>query len=288
VPLDFAWPLDKVWSGFLLPEYLHEAQCETCEGDGGSPRARELRDRWYGYVPFDLAEMGSTAYTAETPQVRAFAERNIQSAPEYYGRSEAAIVREAERLATLWNSRWSHHLAQEDVDALVEAGRLHDFTHTWTRETRWQPIDPPPTVTAAEVNLWSLSGIGHDAINQWVVVKARCEREGVAQECPECGGHGTRELWSGQRAAAEAWEKFEPPTGEGWQLWETVSEGSPITPPMPTAEALVEYLVTVGDVWSQRRNTRWDREAAERIVKSAWAPSFVVDAAGVHKPEGDA
>jgi len=34
---------------------------------------------------------------------------------------------------------------------------------------------------------------------------------------------------------------YDPPTGEGWQLWETVSEGSPLTPVCATAEELARY-----------------------------------------------
>lgn len=42
------------------------------------------------------------------------------------------------------------------------------------------------------------------------------------------------------------WEKTEPPTGEGWQLWETVSEGSPISPVFPTQDEFRAYLLSLG------------------------------------------
>lgn len=80
----------------------------------------------------------------------------------------------------------------------------------------------------------------------------------------------------------EVWKAYDPPTGEGWQVWETVSEGSPITPVFPTAEALIEHLSTVGTEWDRTpgpggRPPRgpWRREAAEAFVRSGWAPSFV-------------
>lgn len=59
----------------------------------------------------------------------------------------------------------------------------------------------------------------------------------------------------------------------GWCLYETVSDGTPITPVCPTAEALVEHLCTEGDDWEQ---TPWRREAAEQMVGQGSAPSFVV------------
>jgi hypothetical protein len=154
---------------------------------------------------------------------------------------EAAIVREATRLADMWNGQWCHHLNQDDVNALVEAGRLRDFTHTWSRENGWQEKEPPFIPTAAQVNEWSLRGMGHDSINAGICVRARCEREGFEVECPACHGHGSTERYPGQRAEAEAWEPVEPPAGDGWQLWETTSEGSPSSPVFATAEELAAW-----------------------------------------------
>jgi hypothetical protein len=57
-------------------------------------------------------------------------------------------------------------------------------------------------------------------------VRARCEREGVAHLCPECKGDG--HIWSSKEAETmcDNWKKSEPPLGDGYQLWETTSEGS--------------------------------------------------------------
>lgn len=244
VPIDFDWPQGETWDGYLLPKRLHERDCDSCK-NGYSPEAERLHDRWYGYVPFDPAETGSTPWTAETPEVRAFAERNVKNAPEYYGQSEASIVREAQRLAALWNEGWSHHLAQEDVDVLVEEGRLMDFTYEYVDGKR-QKRDPMPTITAAEVNRWSLGGMGHDSLNCMIVIRAACERLGVPEVCLVCEGHGSVERWSGQRAEAEAWEPVEPPEGDGWQMWETTSEGSPMSPVFATPEELAAWLAETG------------------------------------------
>jgi hypothetical protein len=285
VPIEFDWPLEKIWTGYIRPERLHEKQCAACEGSGYSPQAKHLHERWYGYVPFDPAETGSEPFTIETPEVRALAERNVASSPGFYGQGDPAIFAEARRLARLWNRAWSHHLAQEDVDALIAGDRLRDFTHTWTKANGWQPKDPEHVVTAAEVNRWSIVGFGHDSISCHIVIKAKCERDGVSHLCAECGGEGYIERWKGQRAMADAWEQTEPPAGEGWQLWETVSEGSPISPVFATAEQLVDYLVELGDVWGQKRGEKWSRESAEAFVRAGWAPSLMVDASGAHEPE---
>lgn len=70
-----------------------------------------------------------------------------------------------------------------------------------------------------------------------------------------------------------------------WQVYETVSEGTPVTPPFETREKLVEYLVENGDFWDQHRRANgdtimscdpWSREAAQRFVfGSGWAPSMI-------------
>ncbi|MDX3247196.1 hypothetical protein [Streptomyces sp. ME18-1-4] len=207
---------------------------------------------------------------SDTSAIRARAERNIAAAPDFYGSGESAIVREAQRLADHFNTGWMHHISQDDVNALVEAGRLHDFTHTWTREDGWQPKNPAVVPTAAQVNEWSLSGFGHDSINASVVVSARCEREGVNPTCQTCDGHATIEAYPGQRADAEAWEPTDPPKGDGWQLWETVSEGSPVSPVFATSDELATWMS------DPERGDRWVPPAvAAKFIADGWAPSFI-------------
>ncbi|MBO2461711.1 hypothetical protein [Actinomadura violacea] len=242
VPVDFVWPLDQRWQGYLTPDHLLPDSCPDCE-HGLSPSGEYLFDLWHGKIPFHPAVTGSTLLTPATPQVRALAELHIAQAPDYYGADEFAICREAARLGALFNSMWCHHLAQEDVDALVAAGRLTELTHDRGAGGGWQPKDPPAALTAEQVNAWSLRGMGHDSMNARVVIKARCVREGVAYACATCGGDGHVEAYPGQRAEAKAWRPTEPPAGDGWQLWESVTEGAPITPVFETADDLVAHLV---------------------------------------------
>lgn len=61
-----------------------------------------------------------------------------------------------------------------------------------------------------------------------------------------------------------------------FQVWETVSEGTPVTPPFATREELVDYLVK-NDFWDQRRgNGGYSRKQAEAFVSAGWAPSMVM------------
>jgi len=63
----------------------------------------------------------------------------------------------------------------------------------------------------------------------------------------------------------------------GWCLYETVSEGTPVTPVLPTAEALVEHLVTIGEDYDQKP---YRREAAEMLVRRGGSVGSVVSVDG--------
>jgi hypothetical protein len=254
VPLDFDWPINKIWKGYENPHYKERSDCSACDGSGYGPEAKRFADQWYGNAAFDPVEYGSDPLPIDHPEIQARATRNVESAPKYYSAylavsEEAAILAEAHRLHSLWKNQWCHHLIQADVDALVDADRLWDFTRVplneeqkanchqngWTKEPNgYRP-------TAKEVNDWSLGGFGHDASNRWICIKARCKRAGIESYCPVCDGSG--EKWTSPEAekAAEEWKPTEPPVGDGFQLWETTSEGSPQSPVFATLNELCEY-----------------------------------------------
>jgi hypothetical protein len=278
VPMDFSFPIGNgTWSGYVMPESLHENPCpEDC--NGYSKYAKHLKDLWYGHAPFKPEDNGSTPFLPEHPAIRKRAEWNVERAPEYYGTGEAAIAWEATRLAKHFNNGWLHHLNQDDVDALLAEDRLRDFTHTFDSSRppaeRWQPIEPPVHPTAAQVNEWSIGfGSTHDGINSYVVCKARCEREGVPYSCHVCDGHGSFEAYPGQRAEAEAWERTEPPEGEGWQLWQTVSDG-PISPVYATPEELARWMASPAYTWGASQPMKY-KDALAFITGPGWAPSAV-------------
>lgn len=90
---------------------------------------------------------------------------------------------------------WNDKITQDEVQALVDARRLYDFTHTCTPGEGWKPNDPPVVPTAAEVNE-AQSGprrgfMGHDAINRSILTAARLKRLGLPKDCPTCDAHGS-------------------------------------------------------------------------------------------------
>lgn len=302
VSMDFEWPLNKVWQGFINPNWQRSHKCHDCK-NGYGERAQYLEDLWYGHVSF----YPDKPFTADNQHVVALAKRNSLHNAAYWigvqddnpdpviayaackilGRkttyaadaaaqivamtckrnveylAERMFAEELQRLLKHFNSAWMHHLTQEDVQALMKGSALWDFTHRprspeqaeqlkrekeeggngyWLKE--WNGYTP----TADEVNEFSLHDFGFSG-KGGVVIAARCEREGVEVYCHICKGEGR--VWpdaDGKTGAEwkkiyEDWEKSEPPTGEGYQIWETVSEGSPVSPVFATPEELALWMV---------------------------------------------
>ncbi|HXS23395.1 MAG TPA: hypothetical protein VN719_04140 [Gemmatimonadales bacterium] len=266
VPLDFDWPRKKTWDGFLNPYYAARQECEACEGSGYAPNAKQFKDEWYGHAPFDPVAYGAQPLTVDHPGIVAMATRNVEHSPAFYENvgkvrfsRDVAIRRECRRLFEFMSVQWSHHLIQADVDALVAAHRLMDFTHVPRTEEQRQVVEakiaaggnswlPEPNgyvPTAEEVNNWSIGGLGHDSTNCYICVTARCEREGAPVLCTECGGSGDQ--WPSkahQHLAEELWKPIDPPTGEGYQLWETTTEGSPQSPVFASLDELCAWCET--------------------------------------------
>lgn len=136
-----------------------------------------------------------------------------------------------------------------------------------------------------------------DAAAEWLADFDRIRNGGMTDDERGCYPRGAVE-WAHDNTAPNP-EMYRPWTDEEatwFQVWQTVSEGSPVTPPFETKAELVEYLVANGDFWDQKRGREahgdrarpgWDREAAERFVDNEWAPSMIVSAGRVILP-GDA
>jgi hypothetical protein len=80
--------------------------------------------------------------------------------------------------------------------------------------------------------------------------------------CGTCRGRGGIEAFKGQRKLAKKWKRINPPKGDWWQVWETVSEGSPVTPAFATPEALADHI--------------GGGNSLEWITGPGWAPSGMV------------
>lgn len=201
--------------------------------------------------------------------------------PYYQYRSECEACEgsgenpETKRISDLFYSfddrskRWCNDIIQDEVQALVDAGRLMDFTHEIVEGKGWVKRDPPVVPTCTQVNQWNQSGMGHDACNRWILCKARATRLGVFGLCEVCGGEG--EKWPGKyvKSLYDEWKETPPPTGDGYQLWETTSEGSPKSPVFESMEGLA--------AWCELNATIF---GAEKTTRERWLAMFKQDTCG--------
>lgn len=232
VALDFKWEIGKIWSGYINPHQRHE--CVDCDGLGWSKDYKELENEWYGW--------GKEDYKPNP-------------------------FREGFRYNA---SAWNNNLTQEDVNSLIESDRLCDFTRVpLTDEHReivrkkiedggnsWLPFDNGYKPTAKEINEWNLKSMGHDGLNRSIVIKAKLKRQGKSHICIHCDGEG--EKWQHPRAKYyyENWKKYDPPKGEGFQLWETTIEGSPSSPVFETLEKLCDWCEDNATTFGKHKATK--------------------------------
>ena len=330
VALDFNWPLRKTWEGFLNKRPGPD-ECKACGGTGSSPTANKLHDQWYGNAPFKPEDNGSVPLTTDHPAVITFATKNVVQSEftagygfdkgiDLYWRlvkngdvgefitqrpwMKNAIFYEAQRLIDMWNGEWSYHLNADDVKALVDGGRLMDFTCRPRNEEQaaqlkkqaedggsdyWLKDGNGYVPTPQEVNDWNILSMGHDSINNWICVKARCKKLRVSSTCKECKGKGYK--WQSKEAMRyhNAWRSKEPPAGDGYQIWETVSEGSPVSPVFSTPEALATWMVIPGNDTSVSKGTTYEQWMG--FLKVGWCMTGYSDSNGYQdgvKAVGDA
>lgn len=65
--------------------------------------------------------------------------------------------------------------------------------------------------------------------------------------------------------------QIDPPEGEGWQMWETCTEGSPMSPVFKTPEELARWLADNNA--SAFGNLTATYEQWLGMIKTGWAPS---------------
>jgi hypothetical protein len=84
-------------------------------------------------------------------------------------------------------------------------------------------------------------------------------------------------MWDGNPPNKEYYRPKWDSESTWYQVYETVSEGTPVTPPFATKEELINYLVENGDFWDQERGDGgWKKENAEQFIEREWAPSLML------------
>lgn len=116
----------------------------------------------------------------------------------------------------------------------------------------------------------------HDACDRWAATRKVLEAAGLDPEtwgvCETCGGDGYAPGQEETIRLSEEWEAPEPPEGPGWQLWQTVSEGGPVSPVFATPEELARWLVR--NDTSVTRGRSYEQWMAF-LTGPGWAPSMM-------------
>ena len=222
VPLDFEWPINQIWKGYICP--YHSQKCKSCDQTGYNPETKKIYDEWYN---FDNAVYKQNPYR---PNARYNANAH------------------------------SNNITETEIEALVRGGRLSelfdkkyyfdDEKNSWMsydislpiNEREWVECEQPKFPTPEEVNEWNMKSMfGHDAINASICTKARAKELGVYGLCKACNGDGI--IWFSDeiKELAYNWERVDPPSGEGFQMWENTSEGSPQSPVFETFDELCDW-----------------------------------------------
>lgn len=118
---------------------------------------------------------------------------------------------------------------------------------------------------------------GHDSCDRWGATKKIIKAAGLPEDwgyCKDCGGNG--HLPEHQKILDE-FVPTEPPTGDGWQMWESTSEGSPISPVFETPEKLARWL-------EKSKASAFGGDTATydewlKMIRAGWAPSAVLNTA---------
>ena len=159
VPLDFKWPINQTWKGYVSP--YRSQECKSCDRSGYNPETKKIEDEWYN---FDNAVYKPNPY-------RPNARYNIRA--------------------------HSNNITEIEVEALIRGGRLSELMDSWyhfnDEKNRWEKLDmslprgerewteceQPTFPTPEEVNRWNNTGMGHDSINRSICVEARAKELGV-------------------------------------------------------------------------------------------------------------
>ena len=73
-------------------------------------------------------------------------------------------------------------------------------------------------------------------------------------------------VYDGLEEPPDDWEGSPPPDGAGYQVWETVSEGSPVSPVFKATDEVVGWIMGEG----------YSREVAEAFLESGYCASAMI------------
>lgn len=238
VSLDFDFPLNETWTGFLHPDSLRGEICSDCFGKGTTSAYEWVMG--IGLLLEDVVhDLGDQLRGKPSHRYLREAPHHPYDHGEYDYKTKACV-------------REGRGMLRPSKDLLPLMAELCEATE--------EQLTSPMSGYTYRVGMKLIEAAGLDFM-EW-------------GKCPACEGHGDTEKYEGQRAEYEAWEPTEPPEGDGWQLWQTVSEGGPISPVFATPEELATWMSSPEYTWGATKTTGPPSyENALAFIKVGWAPS---------------
>lgn len=82
--------------------------------------------------------------------------------------------------------------------------------------------------------------------------------------------------WDGDPPSVEYYRFYRDEDCTHFQMYETVTEGTPTTPVFATLQELEDYLVDVGEMAGTRWQRKYSREGAKAFCMGGYAPSMMI------------
>ena len=222
--MDFDWPQNTVWKGYVNP--YRSIECPYCEGHGRSKEAEEYHRKfycmyfgWYEPHPYD---------------------ENLRYCPKAkpytLERWEYDFIVGNEYLRDRVFGKYPTPEYEDIEDFFL---RHHDLEMFFTNHAEWE------------------------------LTEEYCRRNGYEILCRHCDGDGRLYLNDEIKELSQNFENVEPPVGEGYQLWENVSEGSPQSPVFATLDELCEWCEENATTFADYRATKdeWKKMLEEDFVR---------------------
>ena len=234
VSLGFDWPLNKIWKGFVNPHY------KKCPEDGRTCfNGENAAAHYLSHLTNMFGVIADSALRGETHPYLYRLPYNSHY-PDWSIQPEEIRKRMVELVSTL-----------DDKKPDRMFGFTGSSTNLFFKLLELAGFKNPPYEDSEEYDK------AKKPAYEWT-------------HCLVCDGES---LDPAVKEKYDSWKDYEPPSGPGWQMWETVSEGSPISPVFETPETLAHWLAETGASSFGNQGATYDQWLS--MIKVGWAPSAV-------------
>lgn len=152
VPLDFKWPIKKIWRGYLNP--YNSSECKSCGGSGFNPATKKIDDAWHNWR-YQLTDIETKALLEENRLVML---THIPTSTGDWKEIEPKHIPTAEEVNEWYQvypqghdliNRWicvearSKHLGIYGVCEHCDEGRIWQSVEIKKLHDDWGSVEPP-------------------------------------------------------------------------------------------------------------------------------------------------